>query len=39
VTETAKVLAGVKGATDSETASKTTSNALHLFNKMPMGFE
>ena len=35
VAETAKVLAGVKGVSDSALAEATTSNVLKLFSKMP----
>jgi TatD DNase family protein len=35
VKETAKVLAEVKGLSESELASLTTANALRLFSKMP----
>jgi TatD DNase family protein len=39
VAETNKVLGDTKGLTSEEIASKTTSNALRIFDKMPKGFE
>lgn len=39
VTETNRVLGETKGLMAEEIASKTTTNALRIFNKMPMGFE
>jgi len=39
VAETNKVLGETKGLTAEKIASKTTSNALRIFDKMPKGFE
>jgi TatD DNase family protein len=39
VAETNKILGAIKGLTPEEIASKTTANALRIFDKMPKGVE